>query len=669
MPLYLLINPTVFSNLYINGVHGWALVVSTIVYLVGLFLFNGMIISIMTNAIGQRVMKHRQGLIHYLKSGHYIIMGYDDMVPSIISHIFKDDPQAFVLVLSAAGTPYIKEKLKRIYSGQQLKHIIVNYGHRTSKDYYKDIHLESSVEVFIVGLRSLPAHDAVNVECVDSICDYLEQPEVKGRPRRITCVFEDLDTYAAFKTSEIFGRVKNLGIAFMPYNFYAGWAKQVFVEQYHRDRNRAGHEVAYPAVYGKGYSPDDNKTLTIDDPRHIHLVFVGTTNFAIAFAIEAANILHFPNFCRDKRLKTLITFIDKNADKEKDEFITRNRHFFQLQPYYYCDLSQGQAYESKEKHKRHEYVCPGTGGRHADGSSDFLDVEFQFIKGDIFSMQMQSLIQGWAKDKEHQYLSIFITLSDQRQNFAISMNMPDEVYLRQIPLFIRQDRSDNFVSNLRQADNDILHNNKKNTYVKVVNGVATEKTLPGRYANIYPFGMYQTAYCADNTSLWRAKLINYLYCTMTSSGKFQDIAALDGMNKDDIRSDAERLWHQLPVALKWSNLYSAYTIPSKLAILRSMRGLALDNNSHDTQPLIEDEVRLMAQVEHNRWNVEKLLMGYRKPQKDEDKYENPQHAEALKKNKERFIHHDIRPYRKLDKVKQLDEEFSRYIPWIIRTSL
>lgn len=103
-----------------------------------------------------------------------------------------------------------------------------------------------AVEIFIIGRRSLPAHDAINVECVDSICTYLAGVQTKERPRRTTCVFEDLDTYSAFKTAEIFGRVRDLCIEFVPYNFYAGWARQVFVSGCHRDNNNPDNSITYP---------------------------------------------------------------------------------------------------------------------------------------------------------------------------------------------------------------------------------------------------------------------------------------------------------------------------------------------------------------------------------------------------------------------------------------
>ena len=83
-------------------------------------------------------------------------------------------------------------------------------------------------------------------------------------------------------------------------------------------------------------------------------------------------------------------------------------------------------------------------------------------------------------------------------------------------------------------------------------------------------------------------------------------------------------------------------------------------------------------VEHNRWNVEKLLMGFRKPFMDEDSYKveelltdkDPQKIKdfkaKLKKNKNLYIHHDIRPFDELGTIKNLDFECARYIPWIMK---
>lgn len=663
LPLYLLIDSNALNNLYMNNVHGWMLFASSIIFLFGAFVFNGIIIGIITNSIERRVSNHKHGHIHYLKSGHNIIMGYDGMVPSIISHVFERDKDAYVLLMSAAESEELREKLKKVFNEKQLEHVIINYGHRASKEYYNDIHLETAEHIYIVGLRTKSSHDAINVECVDSICDYLGQPSITSRPKRITCVFEDLDTYAAFKTSEIFEKVGNLGIEFVPYNFYAGWAKQVFVKQYHTDKDRPGKIILYPSVYGKSHTATDTKALTSDDDRYVHLVFVGTTNFAVAFAMEAAHVLHLPN--GDKK-KTRITFIDKNADVEKDEFIVRNRHFFEVQSYLYCDLSENGEYKPAYD-KRNLYFTEEKGYEATD--TNFLDVEFEFIKGDVFSKNVQDVICQWAKEQDkQQYLSIFLAIANQRENFVLGMNMPDAVYDNEVPIFIRQDRSDNFVSNLRDADEHVRTDAKKNTYWYMEDGKLVSKELGGRYSNIYPFGMNETAYCADERSLRNAKLINYLYSTMPSGYQFQSLLALSAMSDEQIWKEANDYWKGLTVALKWSNLYNAYTISIKLNILRALRGLDSDDISQDTRPLSSDEIEILARVEHNRWNVEKLLMGFRKAHRNEDKYEKDDETKSkLAQNKRRFIHHDIRPFDDLkDGIDDLDREFSKYIPWIIK---
>ena len=133
-----------------------------------------------------------------------------------------------------------------------------------------------------------------------------------------------------------------------------------------------------------------------------------------------------------------------------------------------------------------------------------------------------------------------------------------------------------------------------------------------------------------------------------------------------IWNDADKVWAGLKVSERWSNLYAAYSIRCKLDSLRAMRGLDKDDHSRDQSPLTPTEIENIAKVEHSRWNVEKLLMGYRKPKPNEDKYNYEQYAKEWKSNKKNFyIHHDIRPFKDLGDVKQLDYEIAKYIPWII----
>lgn len=645
LPLYLLIDQNLYNDVYTSEYGKMLGITSGITFLIGIIFFNGAIIAILSDFIKRRVENYQNGETHYLKSGHYVIMGYDEIVSSMILHIFSEEPDAYILLLTSAPAQFIQEKLRESVPRKYQNHIIVNYGHRISADYFKDIHLESAKQIFIAGDRRKPQHDAVNVECVQSICAYLR--DKKHTVNRITCLFEDLDTYASFRTTDVFmDALKDLHIDFIPYNFYVSWARRVFVERTYISKGDQKLQP-YPYLCKQG--------IGVKDDHFVHLVFVGMSNLAVTFANEAANILHFPN-----GKHTRITFIDIKADKEMPVFITRNHNFFDIQPYTYRNLMNEE--EPPQTYRRRFEK------EHPDG---FLDIDFEFIKGDIFAQNVQDLICQWAKD-EQQYLSVFLAMANQRDNFAVAMNMPDAIYNCNIPIFVRQDSSDNFITLLREADKKAPRDEKaKPEYRSFENGQIVAIEAHGRYAHIYPFGMNGTSFFADEKAFSRAKLINYLYKTADySTNTFQPLEQLAKKGLDKIREEADGYWKELTVADKWSNLYFAYGLEYKLLSLRAMRSLDITDDNHDFDPLKPEEQDAISRVEHNRWNVEKLLMGYRKPLEREDLYGKEKAVQKeLKNNKFLFIHAQIRPFDDLaPDMRQLDIEFAKYIPWIMNSA-
>lgn len=660
LPLYLLIDQNAFNSICfekdLSISNYWLIVASGITYILGLVFFSGAIIAILSDFIKRRVDNYEHGRTYYIRKGHYLIMGYDNIVPSIIMHILEKKSEAQILILSAEPTQYVLEQLRESVAKKHLDNIVINYGHRTSSTIYPNIHLESAEQIFIAGDRTMAQHDAINVQCIESICTYLQDYKTTHTIKRIICVFENLDTYVSFCKTDIFTHLtKNLNISIVPYNKYVNWANQVFVRRQYRAQ-ASGQLESYPLVCGIGIKPEDDVT--------VHLVFIGTSTFAVSFAREAAQFLHFTNFSDNIKRKTRITFIDNNMDVEMEEIITRYRHIFEVQSYWYDDYTKNIISKSiKPVKKRLDNHLPQT---------DFLDVEFEFIKGDIFSDQIQDLLCDWQNDS-HQYLSLFIAMSKEFKNFAIAMNLPNDLYEKQThegwntPIFVRQDSTDNFVTLLRQQSIKSPDDPKSLYFWKDDKDNLQKQHRDGIYAHIYPFGMNDSAFYVDEESIRRAKLVNYLYCTMTD-GHFSPLTVLAILSPNTIWEKADMLWKELSIAERWSNLYFAYGIDYKLISLRKMRGLAMDDSSKDLDSLNENEKELIGKAEHNRWNVEKLLMGYRKPMPAEDLYEvsNKEEAKKLKNNKNLFIHSQIRPFEELsDDMQQLDKEFAAYIPWIV----
>jgi hypothetical protein len=99
------------------------------------------------------------------------------------------------------------------------------------------------------------------------------------------------------------------------------------------------------------------------------------------------------------------------------------------------------------------------------------------------------------------------------------------------------------------------------------------------------------------------------------------------------------MWNEIPVAHQWSNLYSAYSIDTKLRSLGITDYLNIRLN--------EEQIFIISQVEHNRWNIEKLLLGFRKPTPEEQKVIDNNDTQRKEYKNKYFVHTDIRPYDEL----------------------
>lgn len=364
--------------------------------------------------------------------------------------------------------------------------------------------------------------------------------------------------------------------------------------------------VEYPAL--------DRVPVTWESKSYVHFVIIGMSRMGVALGVEAAHMLHFPNFCRDKRLKSKITFIDATADEEMNFFRGRYRHYFDIASCSYRDMDNIQ--EIKLLRPNNIYGA----------DTDFLDVEFEFIKGRAENPVIQTLLAEWAND-DNQQLSIAICLNYPPRSMAMGLYLPDVIYDRNIPVFVRQETSSALL--------DMLNNRMK-------------KDKLNRYSHVYPFGMLTNCFDLDRNNIRRAQMVNYIYDFMIKYKTCPSARPSD----DELQS----CWNELPVALQWSNIYCADSVYVKLRSLGA-----------DQTPLLRltsAEIEIMAEVEHNRWNMEKLLLGYRKPTPHET--EQCMDKDVRKKYKnERFIHTDIRPYNELNEdTKVYDRGISECLPLI-----
>ena len=334
------------------------------------------------------------------------------------------------------------------------------------------------------------------------------------------------------------------------------------------------------------YSPLDGDGIFENSDETVHLVIAGMSRMGVALGIQASHLCHFPNFINDKTKKTRITFIDEDADKEMSFIKGRYSRFFK-------EITH--SFEDIENPQRKELYNP---------EELFTDIEWHFIKGRIEHPDMQSKITDWCNDK-NAALTIAICFSFPPLAIAAGLYLPDVVYDNNIPVLIQQQTSYSILSMLEKS---------------------------ARFKNVRPFGMLDNSYDLKNADDLLPMMVKYTYDNTTNDSyikSFPKREIMENWKNWNINDNIS--------ALKWSNRYCANSIYVKQRSMKFNAGKELE----------EKQVNLLAHMEHNRWVIEKLLMGYRAPTPEELKTIEAD-KEEKKKLRKMFIHSDIRAYHSLD---------------------
>lgn len=348
----------------------------------------------------------------------------------------------------------------------------------------------------------------------------------------------------------------------------------------------------------------DYEPITIRSDKHVHLVIFGMGEVAETVAIQAAHVAHYPNYVKNHSLRTRITMISDNAEVQSEGFIKCYQHLFDNSYYRIVNPSEEKAV--KENHK------PMYEGRR----EDFVDVEWEFVNAESWNPDVREKLRLWAQD-DKQLLTIVMADKDVDKNVAMSLFLPDELYQRSIPIH--------------------KYNPKVVEYDVTMPLVQMAKNVNYIYDRCYN----------DNIKNWQGQVLSSV----------------------EINSaDRDSLWVNLSSVKRWSSIYNAMTIPSK------MRSIGLTEDDWEKfYDISQQDIEILAQVEHNRWNVEELILGYR-PCTDEEQDKIAADVDTQKDTfKSRKIHYDLRAYSDLrpDKTgrsaKIYDLCLSAALPLIVKT--
>ena len=259
------------------------------------------------------------------------------------------------------------------------------------------------------------------------------------------------------------------------------------------------------------------------------------------------------------------------------------------------------------------YISPvgRTGYVPKNGYGDFLDVEWEFIDSHLSSELVRGMLEKWGSDPARK-LVLALCYEDAATGVSAALHLPKSLYKASVPVAVYQE-----------------------DHPEMLEGALAT----GRFGSLTVFG--EAAEGSDALFLKRSlrgQRVNYLY-DRAFGGK---------------AATPEEAWAGIPFAHKLSSIASAASIPLKL------RAFGIEPTRASVDSLSAEVLDSLSEVEHRRWMISVLLMGYSaapsKERKDRSRFKE------LKKN---FIHLDIAPYSEIADEADKDTVIVKNIPFII----
>lgn len=568
----------------IDSALGWRRGIMALATFWGTIIFGGMLISTLSNMLERRVELYRNGLTHYSLKNHIVVIGAAPNAIGTVKRLLNTEKDTIIAVLTMSDVDELRRSLNAQLGDEAMKRIVLNYGSRDSIEDLTDICIDTARKVYVFGEDSEvddkeQIHDSLNIECVKIISELR-----KGCAEVLPCIvaFDYLATYHIYQYADLEDDVKHT-VKFIPYNFNELWAHKMFVGvQYN-------NEIQKQALR----TPLDYRPIMSENSEdYVHLIVIGLSRIGEAVALEAARICHFPNY---QHRKTKITIIDSNMDVEMDLFKQKCGELFNLCRWSYTDVHNAYNNTSGGIIDKYRHLITNT------NDEDFVDLEWNFINGFDANKAVRDYIENSVNDP-HAIATIAVCLNETHRSLQAAMNLPNIVYEKLIPVLVNQRQSDSMIQALK---------------------------VGARYAHLWPIGILSEDLEDQLTTLIHyGKRINYIYNYYYTNGSSPE--SID----ESVASDQ---WEDVRISKRWSNIYSAASIWTKL---RSLMG---SDTIEPRKPQIEEHIEILAQMEHNRWVVEELLLGYRPVNQQEDlAIDNNKTLKSVMK--QQYIHYDIRPY-------------------------
>lgn len=578
---------------------GWLIVVA---YILGLFFFSGIFISLITNYLRETGKRYNFGTLkHYHWKNHILFLGYDELMIGTLKKAYKEYNQ--IVVAIPDDIPQTRDLLLKHLGREIMKKVEVLQCNPTDlSDLTSRACILTAKRIFVIGSPDDPVRGAQNLKSMVIMADRLKN----GSDNKVPHIMVYLRNQATFTLIRRQGF--NAVTLWRMIDKEASQMEQTFLDKHCEFFNFHYDLALHMLSAANGIRPcwpSDSRNIHTLPNAQVHLVVMGITDMGRPLVREAIKLAH-PS---GEGTRFRITMVDSNARTEMYKFIGRTKELFQRCRYSFTD-----------------YDNPARNFEHIP-EPDILDIEFEFIQCDLAHPMLTDSLSRWAHD-QNQLLTLVICSDDSPKNMAVATYLPGELLNGDsaFPIWIFQNGDDSMKHMLDPKIYGNLHPfSMSNHYVE---DTATSE----KYSSARAIASFYNKNYGDNSSLkWEEipspNRWSSIYSVLSMEIKMQAIGikSLSG----NIVIDDEKLLQRIDIIehYRWmiERLCDGY-IPT-------------DNEQHKA---VAEELKQLKQ-QYPKWDTDSSAG--KKLDESRTLFNNLKNGNAVRGMR---IHDDLRPFSELD---------------------
>ena len=542
--------------------------------LIGLFFFNGLLITAFANGIERYVENIRGGRMRYRLSDHMVMIGYNMLSVSVIEHALTQATDSKLVILTSKDARMIRAQLQVSLPKDMEERVVIYAGESDISKHMKSLRLPHAQEVFVmVEGNEWENQYTQSMSMLQEVARAAGNRSIKGNNLlKVNVLINDSIAYDLVQRLELPERLysmelprkgndKNIepeyqqNIDLHIFNFHDNWARLLW--SYHGKKDDKDASYVYDAL--------DFEPLEGTD-KYVHLVIAGFNSMGRALLLEALRICHYPNYDElTGSNQTLITVIDPRAMELESQWKAHYAHLSQI-----------------------------------------TDVKIDFVSATIEAAEVRQQLEEWSADCR-QLLTVAICVSDPDAAMGMALTLPEGMYYHYNELTLRPHKADaplgkQVVTRNATRPRILVRQAIKNLHSEIL---AANK-IP--YQNVKLFGSFTEGFDESLLNDDLAICINGVYSNYSAQlEQGQDgIKQLQATPFKNLLESWRESWLNLKVTPETNRLSSRYQVDSYRSLLAMLKRIkSLPKEAKDLM------LKQLANAEHRRWIAERTLAGWR----------------------------------------------------------